>query len=128
MYLNLSSNEANLKLEQIKSRHKLTLHLIYIETLQQTKKVIARLLLLYFHLSQQSNYAIVTNKTTNLLRQGNLFYFVQLQGVHGFNSLKKSCPLSSTSMKAGKSSTRIFHTASIPNSGYSTHSMLLMLL
>ena len=37
MYLNLSLNEANLKLEQIKSRHKLTLHLIYIEALQQTK-------------------------------------------------------------------------------------------
>ncbi len=37
MYLNLSPNEINLKLEQIKSRHKLTLHLIYIEALQQTK-------------------------------------------------------------------------------------------
>ena len=37
MYLNLSSNETNLRLEQIKSRHKLTLHLIYIEALQQTK-------------------------------------------------------------------------------------------
>ena len=37
MYLNLSPNKTNLKLEQIKSRHKLTLHLIYIETLQQTK-------------------------------------------------------------------------------------------
>ncbi len=37
MYLNLSSNKTNLKFEQIKSRHKLTLHLIYIEALQQTK-------------------------------------------------------------------------------------------
>jgi len=37
MYLNLSPNKTNLKLEQIKSRHKLTLHLIYIEALQQTK-------------------------------------------------------------------------------------------
>ena len=37
MYLNLSSNKTNLRLEQIKSRHKLTLHLIYIEALQQTK-------------------------------------------------------------------------------------------
>lgn len=41
--------------------------------------------------------------------------------------LKKSLPLSSTRMKAGKSSTRIFQTASMPSSGYSTHSMDLML-
>ena len=41
--------------------------------------------------------------------------------------LKKSFPLSSTSMKAGKFSTLIFHIASIPSSGYSTHSMLFML-
>jgi len=40
---------------------------------------------------------------------------------------KKSLPLSSTRMKAGKSSTSIFQMASMPNSGYSTHSMLLML-
>ena len=44
-----------------------------------------------------------------------------------YNCLKKSLPLSSTSMKAGKSSTRIFQIASIPSSGYSTHSMLLIL-
>lgn len=37
MYLNQSSNETNLRLKQIESRHKLTLHLIYIEALQQTK-------------------------------------------------------------------------------------------
>ncbi len=37
MYLNLSPNETNLRLEQIKSRHKLALHLIYIEALQQTQ-------------------------------------------------------------------------------------------
>ena len=37
MYLNLSPNETNLKLKQIESHHKLTLHLIYIEALQQTK-------------------------------------------------------------------------------------------
>ena len=37
MYLKPSPNETNRKLEQIKSRHKLTLHLIYIEALQQTK-------------------------------------------------------------------------------------------
>ena len=41
--------------------------------------------------------------------------------------LKKSLPLSSTRMNAGKSSTWIFQIASIPSSGYSTHSMLLML-
>lgn len=37
MYLNLSPKETNLRLKQIESRHKLTLHLIYIEALQQTK-------------------------------------------------------------------------------------------
>ena len=42
--------------------------------------------------------------------------------------LKKSFPLSSTRMKAGKSSTVIFQMASIPRSGYSTHSMLRMRL
>ena len=40
--------------------------------------------------------------------------------------LKKSLPLSSTRMKAGKSTTSIFQMASIPSSGYSTHSMLLI--
>ena len=45
----------------------------------------------------------------------------------GFNCLKKSLPLSSTRMKAGKSSTSIFQMASMPSSGYSTHSMLLIL-
>ena len=48
-------------------------------------------------------------------------------GVYRPIFLKKSLPLLSTRMKAGKSTTRIFHTASIPNSGYSTHSILLML-
>lgn len=37
MYLKLSPNETNLRLKQIESRYKLTLHLIYIEALQQTK-------------------------------------------------------------------------------------------
>lgn len=37
MYLNLSPNETNQRLKQIESRHKLALHLIYIEALQQTK-------------------------------------------------------------------------------------------
>ena len=51
-------------------------------------------------------------------------YLVQF---HGFNCLKKSLPLSSTRMNAGKSSTSIFQIASMPSSGYSTHSMLLIL-
>ena len=40
--------------------------------------------------------------------------------------LKKSFPLSSTRMKAGKSTTSIFQTASIPSSGKSMHSTFLM--
>jgi len=40
---------------------------------------------------------------------------------------KKSFPLSSTTMNAGKSSTSIFHTASMPSSGYSSTSTLRML-
>jgi len=39
---------------------------------------------------------------------------------------KKSFPLSSTTMKAGKPSTSIFQIASIPSSGYSTTSTCLM--
>ena len=54
-------------------------------------------------------------------------FFNYLQAQRGFSCLKKSLPLSSTKMKAGKSSTSIFQMASIPSSGYSTHSMLLML-
>ena len=37
-------------------------------------------------------------------------------------SVKKSLPLSSTTMNAGKSSTSIFQTASMPSSGYSSTS------
>ena len=48
------------------------------------------------------------------------------QGAQGLSCLKKSLPLSSTRMKAGKSSTVIFQMASMPNSGYSTHSIDLM--
>lgn len=44
-----------------------------------------------------------------------------------YSCLKKSLPLSSTRMKAGKFSTSIFQTASIPSSGYSTSSTFLML-
>ena len=44
-----------------------------------------------------------------------------LQQAQGLSCLKKSLPLSSTSMKAGKSSTVIFQMASMPSSGYSTH-------
>src|SRR5574344_626231 len=54
-------------------------------------------------------------------------YFLQLPRQVGFNCLKKSLPLSSTKIKAGKSTTSIFQIASIPSSGYSRHSMLLML-
>src|SRR6476646_8981464 len=41
-------------------------------------------------------------------------------------SAKKSLPLSSTTTKAGKSSTSIFQTASMPSSGYSRTSTLRM--
>ena len=53
-------------------------------------------------------------------------HYLQL-GHQGLSCWKKSLPLSSTRMNAGKSSTVIFQMASIPSSGYSTHSMLLML-
>src|ERR1043165_3710108 len=43
-----------------------------------------------------------------------------------FNSLKKSFPLSSITMKAGKSLTSMRHTASMPSSGYSSTSTFLM--
>ena len=43
-----------------------------------------------------------------------------------YNCLKKSFPLSSTRMKAGKSTTSIFQIASMPNSGYSSNSTFLM--
>ena len=39
---------------------------------------------------------------------------------------KKSLPLSSTTMNAGKSTTSIFQTASMPSSGYSSISTFLM--
>jgi hypothetical protein len=41
-------------------------------------------------------------------------------------SVKKSLPLSSTTMKAGKSSTSILQTAYMPSSSYSTTSTDLM--
>ena len=41
-------------------------------------------------------------------------------------SVKKSLPLSSTTMKAGKSSTSIFQTASMPSSSYSSTDTDLM--
>ena len=50
-----------------------------------------------------------------------------LHTFQGLICLKKSLPLLSTRINAGKSSTSIFQMASIPNSGYYTHSMLLML-
>jgi len=42
------------------------------------------------------------------------------------SSLKKSLPLSSVTMKAGKSSTSMRQIASMPSSGYSMHSTLLI--
>lgn len=53
--------------------------------------------------------------------------YLQFPVQRGLICLKKSLPLLSTRMNAGKSSTSIFQIASIPSSGYSTHSMLLML-
>ena len=50
-----------------------------------------------------------------------------LQAQRGLSCLKKSLPLLSTRINAGKSTTSIFQIASMPSSGYSTHSMLLML-
>ena len=44
-----------------------------------------------------------------------------------YSSWKKSFPLSSTRMNAGKSFTSIFQTASMPSSGYSRTSTLVML-
>src|SRR4029078_3226718 len=43
-----------------------------------------------------------------------------------FSSLKKSLPLLSMTMKAGKSTTSMRQIASMPSSGYSTHSTFLM--
>lgn len=46
--------------------------------------------------------------------------------IYIFQSAKKSLPLSSTMIKAGKSSTSIRQTASIPSSSYSTTDTFLM--
>ena len=43
-----------------------------------------------------------------------------------FSSVKKSLPLSSVTMKAGKFSTSMRQIASMPSSGYSMHSTFLM--
>lgn len=56
-----------------------------------------------------------------------LLHTVYLQTQRGWSCLKKSLPLSSTRMNAGKSSTSIFQIASMPSSGYSTHSIDLIL-
>ena len=45
---------------------------------------------------------------------------------HCMNSLKKSFPLSSTTIKAGKFSISIFQIASMPSSSYSTSSTFLI--
>jgi hypothetical protein len=46
--------------------------------------------------------------------------------IYGIHLEKKSLPLSSTTMKAGKFSTSIFHTASMPSSGNSCTSTFFM--
>jgi hypothetical protein len=45
-----------------------------------------------------------------------------IMGAHADHLAKKSLPLSSTTTNAGKFSTLIFHTASMPSSGYSSTS------
>ncbi len=50
----------------------------------------------------------------------------QAIGQRGLICLKKSLPLLSTRMNAGKSSTSIFQMASMPSSGYSSSSTLLI--
>ena len=93
------------------------------------------LLLIYSKLQQNTKFPSTKQKSRNkifsvtaflilCLSKRLLFYLLQFQG---FSCLKKSLPLSSTKMNAGKFSTSIFQIASIPSSGYSTHSMLLML-
>src|SRR5712691_6419555 len=58
-------------------------------------------------------------------QRGHLRSLVQLRHPK-FNSLKKSLPLSSMTMKAGKFSTSMRQIASMPSSGYSTTSTFLM--
>ena len=54
-------------------------------------------------------------------------YLLRAQPLHlSAICVKKSLPLSSTRMKAGKSYTSIFQMASMPNSGYSRSSTFLM--
>lgn len=57
----------------------------------------------------------------------NIIYFTPLQEIlQPSHSLKKSFPLSSTTIKAGKSLTSIFQTASIPSSSLSRTSTLVI--
>ena len=71
------------------------------------------------------NHWFGMTNTSEAISISSSIYLQQLQ--RGLICLKKSLPLSSTRMNAGKSSTSIFQIASMPSSGYSTHSMLLML-
>ncbi|BBR05545.1 Uncharacterised protein [Klebsiella quasipneumoniae] len=59
--------------------------------------------------------------------KGGQVYFTQRAHCDVWICWKKSLPLSSTRINAGKSSTSIFQIASIPSSGYATHSRLRML-
>src|SRR6185437_5107054 len=60
-----------------------------------------------------------------IIRQGR-WPMVSTGDLRAVMSAKKSLPLSSTTMKAGKSRTSIRQTASIPSSGYSITSTLVM--
>ena len=78
-----------------------------------------------FSLFEQNDFSFL--KSFLFLYDNFFFHGLQTRRNHSPICLKKSFPLSSTRMKAGKSATWIFQIASIPSSGYSTHSMDLML-
>ena len=59
--------------------------------------------------------------------EGRLNHFTQRAHCELWICWKKSLPLSSTRINAGKSSTSIFQMATIPSSGYATHSRLRIL-
>src|SRR5215204_2537270 len=80
--------------------------------------------------SERSERGRVRVFFARLVRTGPLIRLACLRRAAGvypkFNSLKKSLPLSSMTMKAGKFSTSMRQIASMPSSGYSTVSTFLM--
>ena len=112
--------------------NRLAIGLLRVERLSRWKRILtssctfgrtnARITLSAGRQDSQRQHQTYRKRSSHLLP-----YYLFALGHQGFSVLKKSLPLSSTRIKAGKSSTSIFHTASIPSSGYSTHSMLLML-